>query len=78
MTDGLSCESAHSPAPDAAGKKYPRWIQDPEWPVGEEGMPMKFVSQKRKKGNAYNTMLYTEYLFEDVKTGKQRTIEQFT
>ena len=58
--------------------KYPRWIQDPEWPVGEEGIPMKFVSQKRKKGKAYNTMLYTEYLFEDVKTGKQRTIEQFT
>ena len=58
--------------------KYPRWIQEAEWPMGEDGIPMKFISQKRKRGKAYDTMLFTEYLFEDVKTGKQRIIEQFT
>lgn len=58
--------------------KYPRWIQGAEWPMGEDGIPMKFVSQKRKKGKPYDTMLFTEFLFEDVKTGKQRIVEQFT
>ena len=58
--------------------KYPKWIQHPEWPVGEDGVPMKFISQKAKKGKAYQTMLHTEFLFEDVKTGEQRIIEQFT
>lgn len=58
--------------------KYPRWIQEAEWPIGEDGIPMKFISQKRKKGKSYDTMLFTEFLFEDVKTGKQRIVEQFT
>ena len=58
--------------------KYPRWIQSPEWPIGENGVPMRFVSQKRKKGKEYETILYTEFLFEDVKTGEQRVVEQFT
>ncbi len=60
------------------GNKYPRWIQGGEWPIGEDGVPMKFISQKRKKGKAYDTMLFTEFLFEDMKTGKQRIVEQFT
>lgn len=58
--------------------KYPRWIQEAEWPVGEDGIPMKFISQKAKKGKAYQTMLHTEFVFEDVKTGEQRIVEQFT
>ena len=58
--------------------KYPRWIQEPEWPMGEDGIPMKFISQKRKKGKSYDTILFTEFLFEDVKTGKQCIVEQFT
>ena len=58
--------------------RYPRWIQEAEWPMGEDGIPMKFISQKRKKGKAYDIMLFTEFLFEDVKTGKQRIVEQFT
>lgn len=58
--------------------KYPRWIQEAEWPIGEDGIPMKFISQKRKKGKSYDTMLFTEFLFEDVKTGKKRIVEQFT
>ena len=60
------------------GNKYPRWIQGGEWPLGKDGIPMKYVSQKRKKGKAYETMLFTEFLFEDVKTGEQRIVEQFT
>ena len=60
------------------GINIPRWIQGAEWPVGEDGIPMKFISQKTKKGKAYQTMLHTEFLFEDVKTGEQRIIEQFT
>lgn len=58
--------------------KYPRWIQSPEWPIGENGVPMRFVSQKRKKGKEYETILYTEFLFEDIKTGELRVVEQFT
>lgn len=58
--------------------KYPRWIQEAEWPMGEDGIPMRFISQKRKKGKSYDTMLFTEFLFEDIKTGKQRIVEQFT
>ncbi len=58
--------------------KYPRWIQEAEWPVGKNNVPMRFISQRRKKGKEYETMLYTEFLFEDVTTGEQRTIEQFT
>jgi len=58
--------------------KYPHWIQEAEWPIGEDGIPMKFISQKRKKGKSYDTMLFTEFLFEDVKTGKKRIVEQFT
>ncbi len=58
--------------------KYPRWVQSGEWPVSKSGKPMRFVSQKRKKGEAYENMLYTVYTFEDVDTGETRTIEQFT
>lgn len=58
--------------------KYPRWIQEAEWPMGEDGIPMKFISQKRKKGKSYDTMLFTQFFFEDVKTAKQRIVEQFT
>ena len=58
--------------------KYPHWIQEAEWPMGEDGIPMKFISQKRRKGKHYETMLFTEFLFEDIKTGKQRIVEQFT
>lgn len=60
------------------GNHFPRWIQGAEWPLGEDNIPMRFVGQKRKNGKAYETMLYTEFLFEDVKTGKQRIIEQYT
>ena len=51
-------------------KKYPRWCQDPEWPVCN-GRPMKFVSQK-----AINCETY-EFHFVDVETGETKTVVQF-
>ena len=60
------------------GTKYPRWVQGGEWPVSKNGKPLRFVEQKRKKGKAYENMLYTIYVFEDVDTLEVRTIEQFT
>lgn len=50
------------------GKNKPRWIQGPEWPMGQSS-PMEFISQKRSKE-------YVEYLFEDFDTKKQRLIVQ--
>ena len=49
-------------------RKYPRWIQDPQWPV-LRGIPMRFVSQE-KKGQVYT------YHFEDTETGETKTITQ--
>lgn len=59
-----------------AGKKYPRWVQEAEWPLSPSGKPMRFVEQK--KGKDYKTTMQTHFLFEDVDTGETRTIEQFT
>jgi len=59
-----------------AGKKYPRWVQEAEWPLAPSGKPMRFVEQK--KGKDYKTTMQTHFLFEDVDTGETRTIEQFT
>ena len=53
------------------GNKYPRWLNDPEWPMSGK-KPMRFVSQKHDKNYIY------EYVFEDVDTGKIRVIKQFT
>ena len=60
------------------GSKYPRWVQGGEWPLGSDGTPMKFLEQKRRRGKGYDTILYTEYIFEDTKTGSKRIIAQFT
>lgn len=59
-----------------AGKKYPRWVQEAEWPLSPSGKPMRFVEQK--KGKDYKTTMQTHFLFEDVDTGEQRVVEQFT
>ena len=50
-------------------KKYPRWIQGGEWPMGEKS-PMKFISQ-RSEGEE------TEYIFQDVDTEEIRIIKQY-
>lgn len=60
------------------GIVYPRWVQEPEWPLSKSGKPMRFVDQKRKKGKEYKDMLYTLYTFEDVDTGERVVVEQFT
>ena len=61
-----------------SGIIYPRWVQEAEWPVSPNGKPMKFVKQTRKKGKEYENMLYTLFYFEDVDTGEERIVEQFT
>ena len=59
-----------------ASKKYPRWVQEAEWPLSPSGKPMRFVEQK--KGEHYKTTMQTYFIFEDVDTGETRTVEQFT
>ena len=39
---------------------------------------MRVIEQKQKKGKEYQTMLYTQFFFEDVETGEIRIIDQFT
>lgn len=53
----------------ADGKNRPRWIQGPEWPMGQQS-PMKFVSQKRK-GECVC------YYFVDVDSNEERTVTEF-
>ena len=50
------------------GFTFPRWVQEPEWPMGKKS-PMQFVSQKRV-GEC------VQFRFRDVDTGDMRTIEQ--
>ena len=50
-------------------KKYPRWTQGAEWPMGKES-PMKFISQKRIGE-------LTEYTFQDVDTNEIRIVKQY-
>lgn len=61
-----------------SGIIYPRWVQEAEWPVSPSGKPLRFIKQKRKKGKEYENMLYTLFYFEDVDTGEERIVEQFT
>ena len=60
------------------GNKFPRWVQEAEWPLGSSGKPMRFVEQKRKKGKEYVASMYTHFMFEDVDTGETRIVDQFT
>ena len=59
------------------GRKYPCWVQSPDWPIGTEGKPMRFVKQIRAKGKLYDMIMHTTYIFEDVDTGEQKSIVQF-
>ncbi len=60
------------------GTKYPRWVQNSEWPMSASGKPMRFVEQRKKKSKAYDNILCTLFTFEDVETGDKSVIEQFT
>jgi len=51
------------------GKGYPHWIQDPEWPLGENGTPMIYVGQKKQEG-------YTDYFFRGNGTEEKKTVRQ--
>ncbi len=50
-------------------RKYPHWIQEPEWPMGEKS-PMEFCSQKREGER-------TCFIFRDVDTQETKVVEQF-
>lgn len=50
-------------------KGYPHWIQDPEWPLGENGIPMIYMGQKKHEG-------YTEYFFRGNGSEEKRTVRQ--
>ena len=51
------------------GKGYPNWIQDPEWPLGKNGIPMIYTGQKKHDG-------YTEYFFRGNGSEEKKTIRQ--
>jgi len=51
------------------GKGYPHWIQEPEWPLGENGLPMIYTGQKKQDG-------YTDYFFRGNGSEEQKTIRQ--
>ena len=50
------------------GIKKPRWIQEPEWPMGANA-PMMFISQSNEQD-------VFKYVFKDVDTGELRTVIQ--
>lgn len=52
-----------------APRKFPRWIQAPEWPMGRKS-PMMFVKQQRSGE-------LVEFLFQDVDTKEQRIVKQY-
>ena len=51
------------------GQKYPRWIQESEWPLSKTGKPTKFLKQKSKGEVSF-------YYFLDVDTGEEIEIMQ--
>lgn len=52
-----------------APRKFPRWIQEPEWPMGKKS-PMMFVKQQRSGE-------LVEFFFQDVDTKEQRIVKQY-
>ena len=50
-------------------RKYPRWIQEPDWPMGKHS-PMKYVDQKK-------TGELVEYFFQDVDTDEMKVVKQY-
>lgn len=50
------------------GCRYPRWVQEPEWPMGKHS-PMAYVSQKRSGD-------LVQFTFRDVDTGETKIVEQ--
>jgi hypothetical protein len=50
-------------------RKVPRWVQEPEWPMGKNS-PMAFVEQN-KDGEL------VQFVFRDVDTGETKIVEQY-
>ena len=50
-------------------RKFPRWIQGADWPMGKNS-PMEYLGQRRDGE-------LVELRFRDVDTGEERTVEQF-
>lgn len=57
-------------------KGYPRWIQEPNWPISDNHKPMVFVKQKNIKAKTEHDD-YSEYYFIDEDTGEERIIRQY-
>ena len=51
------------------GGRYPRWVQEPEWPMGKQS-PMAYVKQCRDGD-------LVKFIFRDVDTGEIKEVEQF-
>lgn len=51
------------------GQKYPRWIQESEWPLSKTGKPTKFLRQKNKGEIGY-------YYFLDMDTNEEIEVMQ--
>lgn len=51
------------------GRKYPHWIQNPDWPV-HNGKPMKYVSTSVKRRHEW-----LQHHFVDVDTGEERIVD---
>lgn len=50
-------------------RKFPRWVQEADWPMGKNS-PMEYLGQ-RKDGEL------VALRFRDVDTGEERIVEQF-
>ena len=50
-------------------KGFPHWIQDPEWPLGQDGKPMVYMGQKKYES-------YTEYFFRGDSRDEKKTVRQ--
>ena len=50
------------------GRKYPRWVQEPEWPV-YNGKPMKFIRTEKVNSE------FSIHHFIDVESGFERSVE---
>lgn len=51
-------------------RKYPRWVQDTDWPFSQTGKPLKYVSRKTDGDLVQHT-------FVDVDTGEETIVEEF-
>lgn len=50
-------------------RKYPRWVQEPEWPMGQRS-PMVFIGQQK-------TGERMDFIFQDADTGSEKAVVQF-